>query len=83
MSHPQAGLQAHTNFTLEKRWGHIDPDTLIAPPKYSADTLAGMILDGTKRKSALTINLEIYEDGTVSPASLATMGAVHKIVRGR
>ena len=81
--HPHAGLQAHTNFPLEARWGHIDPNTPIAPPRYGEEQLVDIIRDGIARKSVLSVNMEAYEDGTVSPASLALMRAVRKAVRGR
>ena len=80
--HPHAGLQAHTNFPLEARWGHIDPNTPIAPPRYSEEQLVDMVRDGIARRSVLSVNMEAYEDGTVSPASLELMRAVRRAVRG-
>ena len=79
--HPQGGLQAHTNFPLESRWGHVDPDTPIALPRYSADGLISMIQDGMARRNVLTVNLETYEDGGISPASFEMMRAVRRAVR--
>lgn len=81
-SGPYQGLQAHTCFVLEKTWGHLERNTDISPPKYTAAQLIEMIRDGMSRKSALSINMEMYEDGSVSPASLELMRQVRLAVRG-
>jgi len=81
-SGPYEGLQAHTCFTMEKTWGHLAANTDITPPKYTAEQLSDMIKDGMSRRNALSINLEMYEDGSVSPASLDVMQQVRAIIRG-
>lgn len=70
------GLQAHTCFPLEKRWGHIDKNTTIAPPEYSAEELVERIRHARKNRYPLSINLEMYEDGSVSPKSLEVLRKV-------
>ncbi|MCK0133356.1 alpha-L-fucosidase [Arenibacter sp. S6351L] len=77
------GLQAHTCFTLEKRWGHIDKNTTIASPKHTLDDLIGRIEHAQKNRYPLSINLEMYEDGSVSPESRALLQEVRKGIRGR
>jgi hypothetical protein len=67
---------------LEKAWGHLEVATDIAPPKYSAEPLCEMIEDGMSRKSALSINMEMYEDGSVSPMSLELLKQVRIRIRG-
>ncbi len=75
------GLQAHTCFTLEKRWGHIDKNTTIAPPEYSAEELVERIRHARKNRYPLSINLEMYEDGSVSPKSLEVLRKVRGAIR--
>lgn len=78
---PYAGLQAHSAFPLEKRWGHIDPDTRIEPPQYTADQLIQAIQTGRERRHPYSINLEMYEDGTVSPQSRRLLSSVRATLR--
>ncbi|SDM04127.1 Alpha-L-fucosidase [Kriegella aquimaris] len=75
------GLQAHTCFTLEKKWGHIDKNTTIAPPEYSAEELVERIRHARKNRYPLSINLEMYEDGSVSPKSLEVLRKVRGAIR--
>ncbi|SHE53910.1 Alpha-L-fucosidase [Arenibacter palladensis] len=77
------GLQAHSCFTLEKRWGHIDKNTTIASPKHSLDDLIGRIKHAQENRYPLSINLEMYEDGSVSPESRALLRKVSKAIRGK
>ena len=69
----QQGLQAHGCFILEKRWGHIDLNTPIAKPKYSLEQLTRLVKRSRQARYPLSINLEMYEDGSVSPASAALL----------
>ena len=77
------GLQAHTCFTLEKRWGHIDKNTTITSPGHSLEDLVGRIEHAQKNRYPLSINLEMYEDGSVSPESRALLQEVRKGIRGK
>lgn len=77
------GLQAHTCFTLEKRWGHIDKDTTIASPGHSLEELIGRIKHAQKNRYPLSINLEMYEDGSVSPESMELLRKVRQGIRGK
>ncbi|MFC5051817.1 alpha-L-fucosidase [Rubritalea spongiae] len=65
----QKGLQAHGCFILEKRWGHIELNTPIPKPKYSLKQLTEYVQQAKENRYPLSINLEMYEDGSVSPAS--------------
>ena len=75
-SGPQKGLMAFGCFTLESRWGHIDKNRPIAPPKYSADALVQKIKQARENRYPIAINLEMYEDGSVGPASSALLREV-------
>lgn len=78
----QKGLMAHTCFPLEKRWGHIDWNTTIASPKYTLEQLTERIKHAQKNRYPLSINLEMYEDGTVSPESIELLEKVQGVIRG-
>jgi len=75
------GLMAHTCFPLEERWGHIDWNTQISEPKYSIDQLVEQISYAQKNRYPLSINLEMYEDGTVSPHSYGLLERVRIKIR--
>ena len=77
------GLMAHTCFTLEKRWGHIDWNTIIPRPKYSVEQLTKRIKHAQENRYPLSINLEMYEDGSVSPESLELLKKLRGIIRGK
>lgn len=76
----QQGLQAHGCFPLERRWGHIDLDTPITKPKYSLEQLSGFVARAQQNHYPLSINLEMYEDGSVSPQSYALLKALKAAV---
>ncbi len=78
---PQKGLMAHSCFTLEKRWGHIDWNTVINSPKYSLEQLTQRIKYAQKHRYPLSINLEMYEDGSVSPESMELLKKVRGVIR--
>lgn len=77
----QQGLQAHGCFILEKRWGHIDLNSLIAKPKYSLEQLTKFVKTAEQNRYPLSINLEMYEDGSVSPASAALLEELKAAIR--
>jgi len=77
----QKGLMAHTCFPFEKRWGHIDWNTAIASPKYTLEQLTERIKYAQKNRYPLSINLEMYEDGSVSPESIELLKKVRNAVR--
>lgn len=77
----QKGLQAHGCFPLEKRWGHIDKDTLITPPNLPLNRLVYLVKKAKINRYPLSLNLEMYEDGTVSPASKELLKGLKAEVR--
>lgn len=79
----QRELQAHGCFTLEKRWGHIDLNTPITKPKFSLKQLTGFVTKAQQNRYPLSINLEMYEDGSVSPESYALLKELKATIRGK
>lgn len=79
---PQKGLQAHTNFILESDWGHFTPNTPIPPPRIDRDVFVEDMKNAIKRGIVPSVNMEAYQDGTVSPESLEFMRAVREAIKG-
>ena len=79
---PQSGLQAHTNFILERGWGHFTPNSSIPPPAIDRETFVRDMQNATKRGIVPSVNMEVYQDGTASPESLDFMRAVRKAIKG-
>ncbi|MBK1829015.1 alpha-L-fucosidase [Haloferula rosea] len=77
----QKGLQAHGCFILEKSWGHIEKNKTIPKPKFSLAKLTGFVKKAQENRYPLSINLEMYEDGSVSPESYALLKALKAAVR--
>lgn len=81
---PQKGLQGFANFILDgPDWGIYKPETVITPPVYTKDEIETLVRNAMSRKFAMSFNLLMYEDGSVSPASLEMMKYVKSIVRGK
>lgn len=79
---PQKGLQGFANFILDgPDWGIYKPETVIMPPVYTKDQIETLVRNAMARKFAVSFNLLMYEDGSVSPASLEMMKYVKNIVR--
>lgn len=85
---PHKGLQAHGMFILDgagygAEWGIWQPDTVIAKPRYTPEQIIRMAQYSKEHRVALSFNLLMYEDGTVSPASLETVRLFGKTLRGK
>jgi hypothetical protein len=81
---PAKGLQGFACFILDgPDWGIYQPETKIDPPPFTKDQMAAVVKNALERKMALSFNLLMYEDGSVSPASLDMLKFVRRIVRGK
>ena len=80
---PHKGLQAHGMFILDgPDWGIWHPDTKIAKPIFTSEQIVNMAKGAKAHHVALSFNLLMYEDGTVSPASIDAVKLFGKTVRG-
>jgi len=68
-----AGLQSATMFALEGEWVHTRRDAAAAAPRRSAASLATTLETLHRYHVAPMLSLLIYQDGTIPPASLATV----------
>ena len=75
------GLQAHGCFIFEKEWGHIKKNTPIPAPKMKLEKLVQLIEKAQAGQYPLSINLEMFEDGSVSPDSIALLKELKAVVR--
>jgi hypothetical protein len=83
---PHKGLQAHGMFILDGagygwEWGIWKPDTSISKPRWTNEQIIQMAKYAKQRNVALTFNLLMYEDGTVSKDSLAAVRLFGDTVR--
>jgi len=79
---PQKGLQGFACFVLDgPDWGLYKAETKIKPPRLTRDQITALVNNALERKLALSFNLLMYEDGSVSPESLDMMKYVRTIVR--
>jgi hypothetical protein len=80
---PHKGLQAHGMFVLDgPDWGIWRPDTVIAKPKLTEEQIVEMARDAKVHHVAISFDILMYEDGTVSPASLDAIKLFGKTIRG-
>jgi hypothetical protein len=81
-SGPQKGLHAHGNFQLdEPDWGISKAETVISAPRVDAQRAQALALTAAERDIALSWNLLMYDDGSVSQESLAVLQSAGKMVR--
>lgn len=78
----QEGLQPHGTIFIDGAWHHFRPDTEIGPQRFSTEGLIEYTKKCIDRKLVLTINMCIYQDGSVSPVTLEQMRSLRKAVRG-
>jgi hypothetical protein len=79
---PQKGLQATVTLPNEGgNWGHIPADTPIPPPNISTPEMISYIQKAAARKLVPIINLELYQDGTASPATVEEFKAIKAAIK--
>lgn len=78
---PQKGLQGHITTFLEGNWGHFKRDTPIGPPRYTADVMVAKLKDAINRKNVPTFDIEIYQDGTISPQTFELFQSIKQSIK--
>lgn len=74
----QKGLMGFGCFRLEGGWGHLATNKSIAVPKLTPSQVAEIIKQARVNQHPVAINLEMYEDGSVSPQSAKVLKEVHR-----
>jgi alpha-L-fucosidase len=67
------GLQWHELLCLDNRAWVYDKPTPPAQPLYNDRELAAFTKEFRKHQAAVTFNIEIYQDGTLNPNSIAAL----------
>jgi hypothetical protein len=67
---PQDGLQAEITAIINGNWGHFKADQLIGAPRLPADELAAKLKDAINRKAVSLLDIEVYQDGSISPETM-------------
>jgi alpha-L-fucosidase len=75
---PQAGLQAEITAVINGAWGHFKINQPIAPPQLSADDLVSKLKDAISRKAVPLLDVDVYQDGTISPQTLLLFQTARK-----
>jgi hypothetical protein len=65
-----AGLQACATLITERDWVHGHKDADIGAPRWKPDGMARLLEGFIARKNVPIFNLEIYQEGTVSPVTV-------------
>ncbi|MCE9608817.1 MAG: alpha-L-fucosidase [Chthoniobacter sp.] len=65
------GLQASASLITESDWVHSHQDTAIGPPKWTAAQMADLLTCFRSYRNVPIFNVEIYQTGEVSPATVA------------
>jgi hypothetical protein len=82
LSGPQKGLQATVTLPNEGgNWGHIPADTPIPPPNSSTPEMIAYFQKAVARKLVPIVNLELYQDGTPSPATVEEFKAIKAAIK--
>ena len=67
---PYQGLQACATLITEGDWGHFRPNAEIGRQQRTAPQMAAWLREFGARRNVPIFNLEIYQDGTCSPATI-------------
>ena len=81
VSGPQQGLKATFCGLLEPgNWTHTELNQEIPPPLLKTDELITIMKEAIKKKNAAILNTEVYQDGTISPATFDMLKQLNKAV---
>ncbi|HUQ67775.1 MAG TPA: alpha-L-fucosidase, partial [Flavitalea sp.] len=67
---PAEGLQPHFLIIADDPWAHTSQNAEIVPPLYKDEELISYVKAVNALGGPVTINIGIYQDGSVSPATL-------------
>jgi alpha-L-fucosidase len=81
VSGPGKGLNGHALLIMDDFWVHDKPDTEIVSPRWRSAELIDFIRDCNEKKAPVTLNLGIYQDGTISPAAAEVMRELRRALR--
>lgn len=81
-SGPGAGLQNHNLLFLDAPWVHSAADSPMEKPRFSDRALIRYVRAMDAHHAAVTLNVGIFQDGTIGEATREQLNALRKAVRG-
>ena len=76
------GLQAHGLLSMLPSWVHSETGP-IPPPQFSTEDLIAYVKANMEHQAVTTINIGIYQDGTIEQSSLDMMRQLRRAIRER
>lgn len=67
------GVYGHCMHPMENTWGVYHENQVIGSSRYTVDSAYASVLDHIDRRSPVSFNMMMHEDGSVSPESLAVL----------
>ena len=77
------GLQSHFLLYADAPWVHSLPDAEMEPLRFSDESLIDFVKKNAEKEAAVTINLGIYQDGSIGDAARRQMAALRQAIRGK
>jgi hypothetical protein len=78
---PPSGLQGQITTIINGDWGHFKVNTPISLPRYSPDTTVAKLRDAISRRNVATFDVEVYQDGRISPETLALFKEIRRAIK--
>jgi Alpha-L-fucosidase len=75
------GLQAHSTLMLDTHWFHTKLDTPMEPPLFTKEQLIDYVRLCMEDKAVVTINVGIFQEGTIGEASRQLLRELKHAVR--
>jgi len=75
------GFQAHGMVSMLPSWVHSETGP-IPPPQFSTEDLIAYVKANVEHQAVTTINIGIYQDGTIEQSSLDMMRQLRRAIRG-
>lgn len=75
------GLQFHSIVTLDAFWIHDTANAEMEPPWVDSEELIRFIKSCNEKQGVVTMNIGIYQDGTIGPQAFKMMLDVRRAIR--
>ena len=76
------GLQSHYLLFADAPWVHSLPDAEMESLRFSDESLIDFVRKNAENEAAVTINLGIYQDGSIGESARRQMVALRQAIRG-
>ena len=76
-------LQPHAWIVLDDGWVHSKPDTDIGPLLFTNQQLIEYVESCVAKNIVVSMNVSVYQDGTISPAAFRQMQALRKAIKDK